>query len=54
MRAVGMEDEDFEVLTAGAAGGEMKEKEWTLRSARRKTKIPINLAVRAVISEAVR
>jgi diguanylate cyclase (GGDEF)-like protein/PAS domain S-box-containing protein len=43
-------DEDFEVLTAGAARGEMKEKEW-ICVRHDGTKIPINLAVRAIFSD---
>jgi diguanylate cyclase (GGDEF)-like protein/PAS domain S-box-containing protein len=43
-------DEDFEVLTAGAARGEMKEKEW-IWVRHDGTKIPINLAVRAIFSD---
>ncbi|WP_260704802.1 sensor domain-containing protein [Edaphobacter flagellatus] len=41
----------FEVLSAGAAAGEIEEKEWTLVK-RDGSKIPINLAMRAVRSEA--
>lgn len=40
----------FEVLTAGAAAGEMEEKEWTLIR-KDGTRTPINLAMRAVSSE---
>jgi diguanylate cyclase (GGDEF)-like protein/PAS domain S-box-containing protein len=40
----------FEVLTAGAAAGEMEEKEWTLIR-QDGTRTPINLAMRAVMSE---
>ena len=43
-------DEDFEVLTVGAARGEMKEKEWTCVR-QDGSKIPINLAVRAIFSD---
>jgi diguanylate cyclase (GGDEF)-like protein/PAS domain S-box-containing protein len=43
-------DEDFEVLTAGAARGEMKEKEW-ICVRHDGTKLPINLAVRAIFSD---
>ena len=41
----------FEVLSAGAAAGEMEEKEWTLVR-RDGSRTPINLAMRAVTSEA--
>jgi diguanylate cyclase (GGDEF)-like protein/PAS domain S-box-containing protein len=41
----------FEVLSAGAAAGEMEEKEWTLIR-RDGSRMPINLAMRAVTSEA--
>ncbi len=51
LEAAGMVvDEDFEVLTAGAARGEMKEKEW-ICVRHDGTKIPINLAVRAIFSD---
>ena len=42
--------EEFDVLTAGAARGEMEEKEWTCIR-HDGTKIPINLAVRAIFSD---
>jgi diguanylate cyclase (GGDEF)-like protein/PAS domain S-box-containing protein len=41
----------FEVLSSGAAAGEMEEKEWTLVR-RDGSRTPINLAMRAVTSEA--
>ena len=41
----------FDVLTAGAAAGEMEETEWTLIR-RDGTRTPINLAMRAVTSDA--
>jgi diguanylate cyclase (GGDEF)-like protein/PAS domain S-box-containing protein len=41
----------FEILTAGVAAGEMEETEWTLIR-RDGTRTPINLAVRAVTSDA--
>jgi len=41
----------FEILSAGAAAGDMEEKEWTLIR-RDGTRTPINLAMRAVRSEA--
>lgn len=40
----------FDVLTAGAAAGEMEEKEWTLIR-QDGSRTPINLAMRAVMSE---
>ncbi|MEO8736851.1 MAG: PAS domain S-box protein, partial [Edaphobacter sp.] len=46
-----IERDGFRVLTAGAAAGEMEEQEWTLIR-RDGTRTPINLAVRAVRSDA--
>jgi diguanylate cyclase (GGDEF)-like protein/PAS domain S-box-containing protein len=46
-----VERDGFRVLTAETAVGEMKEQEWTLIR-RDSAKIPINLAVRAVMSDA--
>jgi diguanylate cyclase (GGDEF)-like protein/PAS domain S-box-containing protein len=48
---VGIDEIGFEVLSAGAAAGEMEEKEWTLVR-RDGSRAPINLAMRAVTSEA--
>lgn len=44
------ESASFEVLSAGAATGEMEEKEWTLVK-RDGSRIPINLAMRAVTTD---
>jgi diguanylate cyclase (GGDEF)-like protein/PAS domain S-box-containing protein len=46
-----MDQIGFEILSAGAAAGEMEEKEWTLIR-RDGSRTPINLAMRAVRSEA--
>ena len=48
---VGIDEIGFEVLSAGAAAGEMEEKEWTLVR-RDGSRAPINLAMRAVTSDA--
>ncbi|WP_158943929.1 EAL domain-containing protein [Granulicella sp. S190] len=48
--AATVEKYGFEVLTAGAADGEMEEREWTLIR-RDGSRTPINLAVRAVTTE---
>jgi diguanylate cyclase (GGDEF)-like protein/PAS domain S-box-containing protein len=49
--AATLEEYGFEVLTAGAAAGEMEEQEWTLIR-RDGARTPINLAVRAVTTPA--
>jgi diguanylate cyclase (GGDEF)-like protein/PAS domain S-box-containing protein len=46
-----VERDGFDVLTAGVVAGEMEEKEWTLIR-RDGSRTPINLAVRAVTSDA--
>jgi diguanylate cyclase (GGDEF)-like protein/PAS domain S-box-containing protein len=48
--AATLEEYGFEVLTAGAAAGEMEEQEWTLIR-RDGARTPINLAVRAVTTQ---